>query len=356
MIRSYLPALVFLGLGASLGLIFVTVNSALGKVIGRNPAPRSQGDPYECGLPSEIKQNFRFGISFYLVAMLFILFDIETILLYPVALQLGAFGDVRADRDDRLHRPAADRLRVRLAERGIGMEVTRHQLGSGANAEFRARQLRARDMLRGDLEGPELERHVEQSVLTTTLEKAGRWAVGNANFPLSFGLACCAIEWMSHIGPRDRHRALRLRGRPRDAAPGRHDLPVGPHLDQDGAGHPAHLRADARAALRDRDGRLLVVDGRVQQLRARPRRQVPARSTCTCPAARRGRSRSRTASSSCAPRSSPTPTRAGARRYGGRGTEEVVADLQREDPDAVDASTCPAGRAEPECLTPPASS
>jgi NADH-quinone oxidoreductase subunit A len=92
MIRSYLPALVFLGLGALLGLIFATVNSALGKVMGRNRAPRSQGDPYECGLPSEVKQNFRFGISFYLVAMLFILFDIETILLYPVALQLGAFG------------------------------------------------------------------------------------------------------------------------------------------------------------------------------------------------------------------------------------------------------------------------
>ncbi|HTE58865.1 MAG TPA: NADH-quinone oxidoreductase subunit A [Solirubrobacteraceae bacterium] len=92
MIRSYLPALVFLSLGALLGLIFATVNSVLGRVIGRNPAPRSQGDPYECGLPSDVKHNFRFGISFYLVAMLFILFDIETILLYPVALQLDAFG------------------------------------------------------------------------------------------------------------------------------------------------------------------------------------------------------------------------------------------------------------------------
>jgi NADH-quinone oxidoreductase subunit A len=92
MIRSYLPALVFLGLGALLGLIFVTINSVLGNVIGRNSGPRSQGDPYECGLPSDVKQNFRFGISFYLVAMMFILFDIETILLYPVALQLGSFG------------------------------------------------------------------------------------------------------------------------------------------------------------------------------------------------------------------------------------------------------------------------
>src|SRR5262245_37350780 len=92
MIRSYLPALVFLGLGAILGLIFATVNSILGKYVGRNPAPRSQADPYECGLPSEVRANFRFGISFYLIAMLFILFDIETILLYPVALQMGSFG------------------------------------------------------------------------------------------------------------------------------------------------------------------------------------------------------------------------------------------------------------------------
>jgi NADH-quinone oxidoreductase subunit A len=92
MIRSYLPALVFLGLGAILGLIFVTANSLLGRYVARNRAPRSQGDPYECGLPSDVKKNFRFGISFYLVAMLFILFDIETVLLYPVALQLDAFG------------------------------------------------------------------------------------------------------------------------------------------------------------------------------------------------------------------------------------------------------------------------
>ncbi|MGI8780202.1 MAG: NADH-quinone oxidoreductase subunit A [Solirubrobacteraceae bacterium] len=92
MIRSYLPALVFLGLGALLGLVFATINSLLGNVLGRNRAPRSQADPYECGLPSDVRKNFRFGISFYLVAMLFIVFDIETILLFPVALQLGAFG------------------------------------------------------------------------------------------------------------------------------------------------------------------------------------------------------------------------------------------------------------------------
>jgi NADH-quinone oxidoreductase subunit A len=39
-----------------------------------------------------VQKNFRFGISFYLVAMLFILFDIEVIFLFPVAIQLNAFG------------------------------------------------------------------------------------------------------------------------------------------------------------------------------------------------------------------------------------------------------------------------
>jgi NADH-quinone oxidoreductase subunit A len=78
------------GLGAILGLIFVSANSLLGPK--RRPAARAQADPYECGLPSDVQKNFRFGISFYLVAMLFILFDIEVIFLYPVALQLRAFG------------------------------------------------------------------------------------------------------------------------------------------------------------------------------------------------------------------------------------------------------------------------
>ena len=39
-----------------------------------------------------MKKSFRFGISFYLIAMLFILFDIEVVFLYPVALKLDAFG------------------------------------------------------------------------------------------------------------------------------------------------------------------------------------------------------------------------------------------------------------------------
>jgi NADH-quinone oxidoreductase subunit A len=87
-IRSYFPALVFVGLGGLVGLAFAVLNSFLGP----RRRIKSKQDPYECGLPSEIQQGFRFGISFYLIAMLFILFDIEVIFLYPVAVQLRAFG------------------------------------------------------------------------------------------------------------------------------------------------------------------------------------------------------------------------------------------------------------------------
>jgi len=88
-IRTYLPAIVFLGLGTTVGLVFSVLNSVIG------PKRRTRAateDPYECGLPSEVKKNFRFGISFYLIAMLFILFDIEVVFLYPVAIKLREFG------------------------------------------------------------------------------------------------------------------------------------------------------------------------------------------------------------------------------------------------------------------------
>jgi NADH-quinone oxidoreductase subunit B len=82
------------------------------------------------------------------------------------------------------------------------MEVTRQQLGSGKQGEFRARQLTARRMLNGELEGAELEEYVEQGVLTTSLDKVANWARGNAFMPATFGLACCAMEMMAIVDQR----------------------------------------------------------------------------------------------------------------------------------------------------------
>ena len=88
MLHSYVPGLVFLLLGGAVGVAFTFLNN----VLGPHRPSRVKQEPYECGLPSEVTSSFRFGISFYLIAMLFILFDIEVVFLYPVAVRLNAFG------------------------------------------------------------------------------------------------------------------------------------------------------------------------------------------------------------------------------------------------------------------------
>jgi NADH-quinone oxidoreductase subunit B len=99
------------------------------------------------------------------------------------------------------------------------MEVIRS--GDGGDRDLRVRQLRAKQMLRGELEGDDLNEFVEQRVLLTTLEKAQNWGRSNAMWPATFGLACCAIEMISVVGsPRNdaaRFGAEVFRASPRQA-------------------------------------------------------------------------------------------------------------------------------------------
>ena len=94
LLQSYLPILVFAALGAGVGLAFTLLNHVIGPKRPALPTTRTrrQEESYESGIPVEYRRTFRFGVSFYLVAMLFILFDIEVVFLYPVAVQLDAFG------------------------------------------------------------------------------------------------------------------------------------------------------------------------------------------------------------------------------------------------------------------------
>ena len=102
------------------------------------------------------------------------------------------------------------------------MEVTRTPASPLETPEdFRARQLSAQQLMRGDLDGRALEEYVEERVMLTTLEKAQNWARRNACWPLGFGLACCAIEMITVIGsPRNdisRFGAEVVRASPRQA-------------------------------------------------------------------------------------------------------------------------------------------
>jgi len=88
---DYLPILLLLGLSTLFGVASILVASRVGP---RNPTPAKIA-PYECGITPERLPRERFPIKFYVVAMLFIIFDIEVIFLFPFAVltrELGLFG------------------------------------------------------------------------------------------------------------------------------------------------------------------------------------------------------------------------------------------------------------------------
>jgi NADH-quinone oxidoreductase subunit A len=95
-LKTYLPILVFAVLGLTVGGAFAILNHLIGpkKPARATAASRRQSEPYESGIPVEPVKNLRFGISFYLLAMLFILFDIEVVFLYPVGVIMRGASSV----------------------------------------------------------------------------------------------------------------------------------------------------------------------------------------------------------------------------------------------------------------------
>jgi NADH-quinone oxidoreductase subunit A len=92
MLSSYLPILLLAGLVGAFGVLSLAGSRLLRP---RRPTP-AKLSPYECGIePERIPRAERFPVKFYVVAMLFIIFDVETIFLFPWAIsvrQLGLFG------------------------------------------------------------------------------------------------------------------------------------------------------------------------------------------------------------------------------------------------------------------------
>ena len=96
MLKTYLPILVFAFLGLAVASVFMVVNHLVGpkKPKVATQASRRQGQPYESGIPVDALKGIKFGVSFYLLAMLFILFDIEVVFLYPVGVIMKSADSV----------------------------------------------------------------------------------------------------------------------------------------------------------------------------------------------------------------------------------------------------------------------
>lgn len=88
LLSEYFPALVFTGVAFVLAAMMVAAAFAASR---RNPYP-DKNSAYECGFPAFSDTRGKFDVRFYLVAILFIIFDIEVVYLFPWAVSLGAIG------------------------------------------------------------------------------------------------------------------------------------------------------------------------------------------------------------------------------------------------------------------------
>lgn len=84
---DYIPVLILLTIGALLGGVILTISSLLGPKV---PNPRKD-QPFECGVPAHGDTHRRFSVRFYLVAILFLLFDVEAIFFFPWAVSFKKY-------------------------------------------------------------------------------------------------------------------------------------------------------------------------------------------------------------------------------------------------------------------------
>jgi NADH-quinone oxidoreductase subunit A len=91
MLEQYFPVLLFILVGVGVGMLMLT----LGRLVAPNRPDPEKLSPYECGFEAFEDARMKFDVRYYLIAILFILFDLEIAFLFPWAIVLpdiGAFG------------------------------------------------------------------------------------------------------------------------------------------------------------------------------------------------------------------------------------------------------------------------
>jgi NADH-quinone oxidoreductase subunit A len=89
--NGYIPVLLIVGFAAFVPLLLL----ALSSLLGPKRRERAKGDAYECGVPQPVPPRNPVPVKYYLIAVLFLLFDVEAVFLYPWAVvyrRLGLFG------------------------------------------------------------------------------------------------------------------------------------------------------------------------------------------------------------------------------------------------------------------------
>lgn len=91
-LSEYIPILMFLGVALALSSLFVFLPMGVSRLIGTHEPSVEKLTEYECGFPAFEDSRSQFDVRFYLVAILFIIFDLEAAFLFPWAVSLDQIG------------------------------------------------------------------------------------------------------------------------------------------------------------------------------------------------------------------------------------------------------------------------
>jgi len=95
MLDSYFPILLFILVGAVVGMVPIALGSGISRLLGVHRPDSEKLSPYECGFEAFEDARMKFDVRYYLIAILFILFDLEIAFLFPWAIvlqEIGMFG------------------------------------------------------------------------------------------------------------------------------------------------------------------------------------------------------------------------------------------------------------------------
>ena len=92
MLSNYLPILIFLIVATALAVVLLALGTGIGRYFSRFHRDPAKLSPYECGFEAFADSRSKFDVRYYLVAILFIVFDLEIAFLFPWAVALGKIG------------------------------------------------------------------------------------------------------------------------------------------------------------------------------------------------------------------------------------------------------------------------
>jgi len=92
MLSNYLPVLIFLVVAAAVAVVLLVLGTGFGRYFARFHDDPAKLSPYECGFEAFEDTRSKFDVRYYLVAILFIVFDLEIAFLFPWAVALGKIG------------------------------------------------------------------------------------------------------------------------------------------------------------------------------------------------------------------------------------------------------------------------